>query len=304
MTKKVLLTVFLILIFVLIVIGGGYLYFVKGLRVVVSSGQISQQNSSSTVCHATTPAIATDSNTKTFVLSSPPVVTVEYRDVAGDYQAVIKKDGKEVATVDLADESFMRVSTSSGDWVPFSLYKQTANYAYFRYNPNGVGDITGMATFIFKLERLDLLTNKINTLSLKGYGTDIVTLKNNHQASFNDISDQEDKLAWSVASYNEQKTTKSSVIVQDLVKNTVTEISLPTTYGVYGNIKFSPDSTKLALAGIDIGNGYMHGAVYTINLAKNNELKELVKYDKINCVFNVNGWYSNSSVNYSSWPCD
>lgn len=72
---------------------------------------------------------------------------------------------------------------------------------------------------------------------------------------------------------------------------------VPAKYGQYGDVRFSPDGTKIAYAAI-VGNpDNEESAVYTINLADG---KQTLVKEITGGVLNVYGWSDNDTVNYST----
>lgn len=202
------------------------------------------------------------------VNSSPALVsslvTVEAKSGFSGY--VVKKDGQPVA--DLPNPGQQPKN--------YQLIRQTASFAYLGETPTGLGGYIIFDTGAYALFRLDLRTNEIK--KIVGPET----------AAVMDISRDDQWAAWAFYSDSERK-----IILANLTDGSAKSFLISKAYNQFGDLHFSPDSSKLAYSAAVGFPGKEAGAVFVIDI-KTEATSLVEKTARPDSYFRVRGWRGDS----------
>lgn len=181
---------------------------------------------------------------------------------------IIFQNNREVARISVGE---------SGESPSLTLVKQTLQNAYLGYCPGGLGGAYLFEACPYGLTRLDLKTHELKDMTPS------------ELLIFGDVSPDENWLVW-------KDSQKHTVVLQSIVDKTEKSFVVPKEFEQFGNIRFSPDGTKIAYAaanGIDWTAA--NGVVQVINIAS---AVQTTVARSLKEAFEVYGWKDADTVDY------
>ncbi len=175
---------------------------------------------------------------------------------------------------------------TENDEIEASLTKVTDDYAYISVCATGFGGYILYSFCEGNNYRVNLLSGDVSQLDVEVSGIE--------HLDYMDVSPDEHKTAWADRAGNK------IFLLPTGDSDYVQSFNVDAKYTQFGDVKFSPDGSKIAYAAsLGQGNGE-ESAIYIISLADGVQTEFKAQQDGI---FWVHGWENNETVQYSWMKC-
>lgn len=178
----------------------------------------------------------------------------------------IKKDGQVIT----------EVIPTNGNPFTMRIFKQTEKFVYVGGYRDGMGGYVLFEADPTVIYQIDLETK--NVVNLSRGELVVQDIYNDDMVAFSDLK-------------------QKKVVLRRINGNFQQEVKVPSKYGQFGNVRFSPDGTKVSYAAA-VGNPDKEvGAVFMIDVQTGKQTL-VSETNEPNKYFEVDGWKDNGTVDY------